>query len=89
MKEVKTKQELKQAIKSKEKDIIITDNSLAKNVYRFKKIKKIIKWSLGFILGGIGIFALFGSAILFTLWKDYDVSIETKKPAWKVRLKKK
>ena len=43
---VTNKEQLKDAIKNKEKAIIIDDEELAKKVLNFKKIKGLTKWSL-------------------------------------------
>ncbi len=131
---VRTKEELKQAVENKEKEIIIDDDALAKNIVKFKKIKKISKWSLGLFLaatgagavglalapvtGGtsaivgtlssgllysitltsgavisteailaIGTLSIIGSVVLFAIWKDYNVEIESTNP-WRVKLYK-
>jgi len=131
---VRTKEQLKQAVKNKENEIIIDDDELAKNIFNFKRVKKLSKWTLGLLLAGTGVgaigFALapvtggtsavvggisagvlykislasgtvistsaivaigslliIGSAILFAIWKDYDVEIESKNP-WKIKLHK-
>jgi hypothetical protein len=52
---VKTKDQLKQAIKNKEKEIAIDDNDLAKNVVKFKQINKLSKRTLGLLLAATGI----------------------------------
>ena len=132
---VKTKEQLEQAVKDKEKEIVIDDDELAKNIVRFKKIKKLSKWTLGLLLAGTGVGAIglalapatggssavvggissgvayslstasgtvisteaiiaigtlciIGSAVLFAIWKDYNVDIESTNP-WKVKLHKK
>jgi len=129
---VNNKKELKQAVKNKKSSIIIEDEELAKNVIKFKKIKKLSKWTLGLLLAGtgvgaiglalapatagtsaivggvssgvlykitlasgatistqaiiaIGTLSIIGSAVLFALWKDYDVEIQSTNP-WKVKL---
>lgn len=51
---VTTREELKRAIQNKEKDILITDPYLAKNVKQFKTIKKLTKWTLCLLLAGSG-----------------------------------
>jgi hypothetical protein len=116
---VNTKEELKTALKNKDKEILISNDALAKHVIKFKKIKKLTKWTLGVGLAGsglggigvalapttggasllpsgalfaittasgvsistgaiiaIGALSILGSAILFALWKDYEVAIE-------------
>lgn len=132
---VKTKEQLKRAVKNKEKIIIIDDNDLAKNIVKFKKVKNLSKWTLGILLAGTGVSAIgfalapatggssavvgglssslaysittasgavisteaiiaigtlciIGSAVLFAIWKDYDVEIESTNP-WKIKLSKK
>jgi len=132
---VKTKEQLKKAVKNKEKEIVIDDDGLAKNIVKFKKIKKLSKWTLGLLLAGAGVGAIglalapatggssavvggissgvmysittasgtvisteaiiaigtlcvIGSAVLFAIWKDYNVEIESTNP-WKVKLHKK
>lgn len=132
---VTTKEQLKQAVKNKEKEIVVDNDELAKNIVKFKKIKKLSKWTLGLLLAGtglgaiglalapatggtsavvgglsglvaakivlssgtvistgaiiaIGTLAVIGSAVLFAIWKDYDVDIEGTNP-WKIRLHKK
>ncbi len=134
VKTVSTKEQLKNAVENGEKEIIIDDNDLAKNILRFKKIRKLSKWTLGLLLasagtgaigvalapgtggssavvGGlssgvlysitlasgtvisteaiiaIGVLFIIGSAVLFAIWKDYDVEIESTNP-WKVKLYK-
>ena len=133
--EVSTKEELRDAIKNKEKEILIINEDLAKNVKRFKKIKKLSKRILGVLLGAIGIvtigFALapltggssailsgvttgalysftignitistgailaighlsiLGSAVLFALWKDYNIEVEEMGPIKGLKLRKK
>jgi hypothetical protein len=52
---VNTKEQLKQAIKNKEKEIAIDDADLAKNVVKFKQIKKLSKRTLGLLLAATGI----------------------------------
>jgi len=132
---VTTKEQLKQAVKNKTKEIVIEDEELAKNIVTFKKIKKLSKWTLGLLLAGtgagaiglalvpatgggsavvvgvssgvlysittasgtvisteaiiaIGTLFVIGSAVLFAIWKDYDVDIESTNP-WKIKLHKK
>ncbi|ACL04312.1 conserved hypothetical protein [Desulfatibacillum aliphaticivorans] len=43
---VNTKAELKAALKRKDKEIFIEDETLAKHVINFKKIKKLTRWGL-------------------------------------------
>ena len=127
MKRVKTKEELKEAIKNKEDQIIIENEDLAKHVIKFKKIKKLSKWTLRILLAGIaaggigvalapftggtsavvgtapavvstgiiasytaasgatistgaiiaiGALSILGIAILYALWKDYNIVVE-------------
>ena len=52
---VRTKAELKAALKRKDKEIIIADEKLAKTVVKFKKIKRVTKWGLVGILGAAGV----------------------------------
>ena len=120
---VTTKEELKEAIKNKEKTIIIDNEELSRSVLKFKKIKKFSKWTLGLLLAGtavgsvglclapatggssaviggataglvyslttasgatistgaiiaIGALSILGCAVLFALWKDYEVEIQ-------------
>ena len=132
---VRTKEQLKRAIRNKTKEIIIDDEDLAKHIVKFKKIKKLSKWTLGLLLAGtgagaiglalapatggssavfgvvsygvlysittasgtvisteaiiaIGTLLVIGSAVLFAIWKDYDVDIESTNP-WKIKLHRK
>ncbi len=132
---VKTKEQLKQAVKNKEREIIIEDDKLAKNIVKFKKIKKLSKWTLSLLVAGtgagaiglalapatgggsaviggvssgivysittatgtvistdaiiaIGTLCIIGAAVLFAIWKDYNVEIASTNP-WKVKLYKK
>jgi len=132
---VTTKEQLKRAVKNKEKEIVVDNDELAKNIVKFKKIKKLSKWTLGLLLAGtgvgaiglalapatggssaviggvsglvaykivfasgtvistqaivaIGVLSIIGAAVLFAIWKDYDVEIEGTNP-WKIRLHKK
>jgi len=52
---VSTKNDLKKAIKNKEKEIVITDPDLAKHVKNFKKIKKLSKGSLIVLMAACGV----------------------------------
>lgn len=132
MKIVTTKSALKSAIKNCENEILITDPDLAKNVHRFKSIKKLSKRLLCILIAGsgagaiglalapatggstavvtgvstgvllkvttasgatistgaiiaIGSLAIIGAAVLYALWKDYDVEIQSSNP-WKIKL---
>ena len=44
---VTTKEQLKQAVKNKTKEIIIEDEELAKNIVKFKKNQKAIEMDVG------------------------------------------
>ena len=46
MVEVKTEEELKEALKRKESEIIVVNEELVLKIKRFKKIKNISKWTL-------------------------------------------
>jgi hypothetical protein len=132
---VRTKEERKQAVKNKVHEIIVDDNQLAQHIVKFKKIKKLSKWTLGLLLAGTGVGAvglalapatggssavvggvstgvaysittasgavisteaivaigtlfIIGSAVLFAIWRDYNVDIESTTP-WKIKLYKK
>ena len=55
---VRTKLELKKAIKNKEKEILITDPVLAKHIKNFKTIKKLTKGTLVALMAASGISAI-------------------------------
>jgi hypothetical protein len=134
VRKVTTKDQLKKAVKKKEKVISIDNPDLAKKIVKFKKIKKLSKWTLGLLITGSGVGALgmalapatggssavvggassamffsittasgtiisaeaifaigtlfvIGSAVLYSIYKDYDVEIESTNP-WKIKLHK-
>ncbi|SHK16074.1 hypothetical protein SAMN02745216_02983 [Desulfatibacillum alkenivorans DSM 16219] len=51
---VNTKAELKAALKRKDKEIFIEDETLAKHVTNFKKIRKLTKWGLAAMMATAG-----------------------------------